>query len=193
MRSSERAHHRQRGFAYMWILFFVAMLGVGLVVAGESWSLRTRREREQQLLAIGGEFRQALRGYHRAQFGGAARQYPADLEDLLRDNRFPGIQRHLRRVYRDPMTGRAEWGVVRRAGRIVGLYSLSQDRPLKQAGFEPEYAAFAGAEKYSDWVFTYPVAGVDPDGELPDDGSGVPPPVTPSTDGDAINGTEAAR
>jgi type II secretory pathway pseudopilin PulG len=174
------------------MLFLVAMLGVGLAIAGESWSLGARRDRERQLLAIGEEFRQALRGYHRAQLGGAARQYPADLEDLLRDNRFPGIHRHLRRVYRDPMTGKTEWGLVRRGGRIVGVYSLSQDKPLKQEGFEPQHAAFAGAEKYSDWVFTYPVAGVDPEAELPDDGSGVAPPVTPQAN-DGTSGMEASR
>ena len=175
------SNYRARGFAYVWMLFFVAMLGVGLAVAGESWSLGARRDREQQLLTIGDEFRQALRGYHRAQFGGAARQYPADLEDLLRDNRFPGIHRHLRRVYRDPMTGKAEWGLVRRGGRIVGIHSLSQEKPLRQAGFDPEHASFAGAEKYSDWVFTYPLAGVDPEAELPMDETGVAPPVVPET------------
>jgi len=187
------SNYHARGSAYLWMLFFVAMLGVGLAVAGETWSLGARREREQQLLAIGEEFRQALRSYRRAQFGGAARQYPADLEDLLRDNRFPGIQRHLRRIYRDPMTGKAEWGLVRRGGRIVGVYSLSQDKPLKQHGFEPEHGGFAGAEKYSDWVFTYPVAGVDPEAELPDDGTGAAPPLESPAVGTPGPGMETNR
>lgn len=62
----------------------------------------------------------------------------------------------MRRIYSDPVTGKAEWGLVVVAGRVVGVHSLSQDMPIKVANFEPAEAAFAGKEKYSEWVFTYP-------------------------------------
>lgn len=42
------------------------------------------------------------------------------------------------------MTGKAEWGLVVVAGRVVGVHSLSQDMPIKVANFEPAEAAFAG-------------------------------------------------
>ena len=82
------------------------------------------------------------------------RGYPARLEDLLKDERFPGIRRHLRKVFVDPMTGKAEWGLVQVSGRIVGIHSLSTVAPIKQAGFEGDEQAFTGAQSYAEWIFS---------------------------------------
>jgi hypothetical protein len=42
------------------------------------------------------------------------------------------MQRYLRRIYRDPMTSKTEWGLVQSVdGRIMGVHSLSKDKPLK--------------------------------------------------------------
>jgi type II secretory pathway pseudopilin PulG len=155
MRSFE-CPRRESGFTYLWTLMAVAMLGVGLATAAEIHSIATRREQERELIFIGHQFRAALRSYNHAQLRAGRREYPANLEELLKDNRFPGIRRHLRRIYKDPITGESEWGVVLVAGRIVGVHSLSQEHPLKQDGFEPDDAAFRGQERYSDWIFTYP-------------------------------------
>lgn len=81
------------------------------------------------------------------------RGYPASLDELLKDERFPGIRRHLRKVFVDPMTGKAEWGLVQVSGRIVGIHSLSAAVPIKQAGFEGDEQTFTGAQSYSEWVF----------------------------------------
>lgn len=81
------------------------------------------------------------------------RGYPGSLEELLKDERFPGVRRHLRKVFVDPMTGKAEWGLVKVSGRIVGIHSLSTAVPIKQAGFEGEEQAFTGAQSYTEWVF----------------------------------------
>jgi len=136
----------------------VAMLGVGLAIAGESYAIAAQRDREQELLFIGAQFRAALRSYRQAQIRGGVREYPATLEDLLKDNRFPGTRRHLRRLYRDPMTGTTQWGVVRVAGRIVGVHSLSERAPLKHAGFDIDDAELEGADTYADWIFMTAVA-----------------------------------
>ncbi len=146
---------RQRGFNYLWMLMTVALLGVGLAIAGESYSLAARRDRERELLFIGAQFREALRSYHQAQMRAGQREYPASLDALLADDRFAGVKRHLRRVYVDPMTGKSEWGLVRIAGRIVGVHSLSEQAPLKQANFDLADAAFEGSTRYSDWVFRH--------------------------------------
>ncbi|WP_431112938.1 type II secretion system protein [Variovorax paradoxus] len=81
------------------------------------------------------------------------RGYPGSLDELLRDERFPGIRRHLRKIFVDPMTGKAEWGLVQVAGRIVGVHSLSTAVPIKQAGFDGDDHSFAGAQSYAGWVF----------------------------------------
>src|SRR5262249_9242669 len=104
MRSGSRA----RGFTYLAMLAAVAVIGIGLAAAGEVWSQARQREREQELLFAGNQFRQAIALYERRTPGGA-RRYPEKLADLLLDKRYPVVQRYLRRIYADPMTGKAEW------------------------------------------------------------------------------------
>lgn len=144
-----------RGFAYLWLLFTVAFLGLGLVIAAEVNSVAVQRDKEAELLSIGHQFREALRRYNARQ-AGPGQQYPATLDELLQDPRTPGVTRHLRQVFVDPMTGRAEWGLLRVGGRIVGVHSLSEAEPIKQAGFDDDDQLFAQSKRYRDWVFTHP-------------------------------------
>lgn len=150
------APNRCGGFAYLWVLFLVAIMGVGLTVAVEVDSVSAQRERERELLAIGRQFRTAIGRYYETQLVAGKREYPVNLEDLLRDNRAPGIKRHLRKIFVDPMTGDAQWGLIRAGGRIVGVHSLSDRIPIKQEGFEPEDSNFRDKKRISEWVFTYP-------------------------------------
>jgi len=87
---------------------------------------------------------------------GGLKQYPKKLEELLRDNRYPGVQRYLRKLYVDPLTAKKEWGLVETPGiGITGVYSLSDVSPIKSANFPELYKSFGGAKKYSDWKFVY--------------------------------------
>lgn len=147
---------RQQGFSYLWLLFLIALMGFGLGAAMEVEALLAQRDQERALLEIGREFRAALRRYQENSPAGRPREYPATIEQLLQDDRHPGIRRYLRRLYPDPLTGKAEWGEVRVAGRIVGIHSLSSRVPIRQDGFDPDDAAFKGARRYRDWVFTWP-------------------------------------
>ena len=149
----------RNGYAFLFTLLLVALLSVSLLLAGEVYSTLARRERERALLQVGQEFRLALQRYQVGRGGVAGGQYPAQLQDLVLDPRYPGTVRHLRRIYADPITGTTEWGLVLQRGRLVGLHSLSLLPPIKQDGFEPDDVAFKGARSYRAWVFTYPVAG----------------------------------
>src|SRR5574340_293711 len=123
------------GFTYIGVLVLVAMAGIALAVTGQVWRTLLKREKEQELLFIGHEFRIALQRYAQHAPGGTA-PAPLQLEDLLKDPRAPGIQRYLRKIYVDPMTGRAEWGLLTGPdGEIYGVHSLSDDKPLKQGNF----------------------------------------------------------
>lgn len=146
----------ERGFAYLWVLLLVAFMGISLTAIVQVDATLAQRDKERELLAIGRQFRQALGRYHAIKAQGGRQEYPQSLDDLLRDPRAPGTVRHLRRVFVDPMTGKPEWGLVRVAGRIVGVYSLSSGVPIKQDGFEAEDAGLRGKQAYSDWAFTYP-------------------------------------
>jgi type II secretory pathway pseudopilin PulG len=140
------------GFTYLGVLLLVALMGVSLTVVSQLWQTKQKRDKEDELLFIGDQFRRAIGYYYASTPGGVAR-YPTRLEDLLRDPRFPGVRRYLRRVYRDPMTGTAEWGLEKAGDSIVGVHSLSEDEPLKKAGFGLADRSFEGTSRYSEWVF----------------------------------------
>jgi type II secretory pathway pseudopilin PulG len=143
---------RSRGFTYLTVLFIVAVLMGGLALVGEVWETVAKREKEADLLFVGNEYRKAIQRY---VLKGQA-QYPRTLEDLLKDPRQPSTQRYLRKLYPDPMTGKNEWGLVKGPdGGIGGVYSLSEDKPLKVGGFKLRDASLEGAQKYSDWKFSY--------------------------------------
>lgn len=84
------------------------------------------------------------------------KQYPNKLTDLLSDNRFPTIQRHLRQVYIDPISGTDKWGlVITASGGISGVFSPSHGSPIKRAEFAEKDEQFLGKNRYSDWRFIY--------------------------------------
>jgi type II secretory pathway pseudopilin PulG len=145
---------RCKGFTYLGLLFALALAGVALALAGVMWHTSARRAQEQQLLFAGGAIRDAIVRYHRRSPGGI-REYPRNLQDLVEDRRYITVERHLRRIYEDPLTGKRDWGVItNEQGRIVGIYSKSREAPLKRDNFPPRFAAFAGASLYSDWRFS---------------------------------------
>jgi type II secretory pathway pseudopilin PulG len=142
------------------MLLAVAVIGIGLAAVGEVWSAASQRSRERELIFIGHEFRGAIERYYEQTPGGIKR-FPIKLEDLLEDNRYPMVRRHLRKLYRDPMTGKAQWGLVKAPdGGVQGVYSLSDERPIKQSGFEPADQGLQGAPTLSGWRFVYEPATV---------------------------------
>lgn len=143
------------GFTYFGLLAVIAAMGVALAGVGEVWHAAQKREKEQELLFIGNQFREALNGYYE-NTPGQERRYPSKLEDLLKDPRYPSIQRYLRKIYRDPLTGDTTWGVLKGPdGEIYGVFSLSGDEPSKKHNFSLVDKSFEGKTKYADWVFMH--------------------------------------
>ena len=143
------------GFTYLGLLFIVAIMGLVMALAAQVWETNVRREKERELLFVGNQIRQAIGSYY-AEMPDGVKRYPQRLEDLLQDNRFPSVKRHLRRLYRDPVTGSAEWGLVSSGeGGIQGIYSVSSLAPLKQAGFDTADMGFENKLHYSEWKFVY--------------------------------------
>ncbi len=139
------------GFTYIGLLIAVVILGLGLSAIGTVWRTEAQREREQELLFVGRQYREAIASYY-AQGG----QYPRELDDLLEDKRWPEPRHHLRRLYSDPMTGVADWHILRSTDAgVAGISSSSAQPPIKKAGFLPEEAGFADAKCYCDWQFLF--------------------------------------
>lgn len=131
-------------------VFLTTLVSASLV---QSHQIAAQREKEQQLLFAGQQYRRAIASYYATVAPGSARSFPASLEDLLNDNRFPTPVHHLRRLYPDPFTGKTDWQLVREGDRIVGIHSADPREPLKKTGFPRSLSHFENSASYSDWVF----------------------------------------
>jgi hypothetical protein len=144
-----------RGFTYIAVLVMIVIMGIMLGAAGQSWQMIMRREREEELLFRGQQIKAAIERWNKPAPGRAQTRQLSDLKDLLKDPASAGAVRYLRRLYTDPITGK-EWNVVREPARgIVGVFSSSDEEPLKKANFPVGLEAFEGKTKYSDWKFGY--------------------------------------
>jgi len=141
----------QRGFTYLALLFVLALMGAGLALAGVVWHTAQTREKERELLYVGNQYKKAIERYFQQ-----GKTYPRELAQLLRDQRTPDVRRYLRKLYRDPITNTNEWGLVKTPdGAIAGIFSVSEQKPMKTGNFPLAYAEFEGKAKYSDWKFVY--------------------------------------
>jgi hypothetical protein len=139
--------------AYVLLLLAVAVTSAAAATAVQLGAAASRREAEIHLLAIGADFERALQSYAGVAKGaaGSAGRGPRTLEDLLLDPRSPGVHRHLRQVYADPLTGKKEWGLIRdNLGSITGVYSLAPGRPIRQG---PATGTPGEVQTYQEWVF----------------------------------------
>ncbi|QEM69412.1 type II secretion system protein [Geobacter sp. FeAm09] len=153
----------QKGFTFLAALMIVVIMGIMLGLMGQPWKTIMKREREKELLFRGLQIRNAIGSWNMSK----AKVTPLnDLKDLLQDPRDLQKKRHLRQLYKDPMTGK-EWAIIKDktgAKGIIGVASTSEDVPLKNSF--AEYSGldgFIGKKKYSDWRFVY---GTDPGAEL---------------------------
>jgi type II secretory pathway pseudopilin PulG len=143
---------RQDGFTYVGLLFVVAFMGLLLASAGQVWHTAAQRDKEEELLFVGQQFRDAIASY-RAATPGQPKHGPKRLEELLDDKRGTINLRHLRRIFVEPMTGTRDWGLIKNGDEIAGVYSQSDGKPYRSANFPPGFDTFAGAKTYRDWRF----------------------------------------
>ncbi|MFP8835448.1 type II secretion system protein [Hydrogenophaga sp. XSHU_21] len=134
--------------AYLLMLAVLSATAAVVAHALHTGSSLARRDAESALLVMGQDFEAAL-----ASHGGR----PRNLQDLLRDPRFPGTKRHLRRIPLDPLTGKPDWGLMcDNQGGIVSVFSRSRGQPVRQAGFSAPWTRFNGARTYRNWAFGAP-------------------------------------
>lgn len=179
---------RSAGFTYIALLAAIVIIGIMLSATGKYWSAVLQRDREEELLFRGEQYVIAIRKYTTAVAGRT--QYPASLDDLLKDGRTATMKRHLRRKFKDPMTGE-DFILLRQKGTrfIVGVRSRSDKEPFRKSNFPsrgiPEldtmYKTFEGKAKYSEWKFVFMPQGQAPVQTIP----GQPPvpqaPQVPQT------------
>jgi type II secretory pathway pseudopilin PulG len=179
-----------RGFAYIALLVAIVIIGISLGAAGKYWSNVVLRDKEEELIFRGDQYRRAIELYYKAV--PTAPQYPNSIDDLLMDDRSETRKRHLRQRYKDPISGE-DFVEIRNTvtRRIIGVNSPSDKQPLKQANFPDIYGNiqsfpragfptdgndFIGKSKYSEWLFVSSIPEV-----VPGAATGLPPfrPIFP--------------
>ena len=148
--------HNKNGFTYIIVLLAVVLIGISLMVAGRYWSFIDKKDKEEELLFRGEQYLRAIDAYFKGAHGGA-NLYPQKLEDLIKDPRSLSPKRYIRRLYKDPITGEADWLPIieKKSGRIKGLKSRSDAAPVKEDGFPKIYKSFKGKASYSEWEFIH--------------------------------------
>lgn len=142
----------ERGFTYIALLVAIVIIGISLGSAARSWQNISLRDKEEELLFRGDQYRLALERYSHAIPGKV--QYPENLDDLLNDDRTPAGRRFLRQKFKDPISGEDFMEIRDPATkRIIGVNSPSEKEPLKKSNFPEPYKDFEQKGTYREWTF----------------------------------------
>ncbi len=112
---------REGGYALLFVLFLLAVLGVMLAKALPQIAMQSQRVREERLIYRGEQYKRAIQLYFRKH-----KKYPSSIDDLEETNG----ERFLRRRYKDPITGKDEWRLVHMGsdGRFTDSLIYDQEK-----------------------------------------------------------------
>lgn len=122
----------QQGYTYLLMLFVVALFGYGLALLGETWRAIGQRELRLETEFVLESYTRALASYRTATPDGASYR-PRRLEELIEDTRTGVKRRHLRRLYRNPMSGKFDWLLRTDALGVVAVCLPTREDQCSQA------------------------------------------------------------
>jgi type II secretory pathway pseudopilin PulG len=93
------------------VMLLVTLMMIGLTLEAPRIAQQVKREKEEEMIHRGNEYKNAIRKYFR-KFG----QYPVSVDQLVNTNNM----RFLRKRYQDPFTGKDDWRVWH-----VGEYQIN--------------------------------------------------------------------
>lgn len=138
----------KKGFTLVGLAVIIAIMGIVLATVAKVHSTIVKRDMEEELLFRGDEIKDAIDSYFK--YGNT---YPRNFDELLKDPRGVSSRKHIRKLYKDPITN-GEWDIIKdKVGRVLGVRSKSDKEPLKKGNFPEEYKAFEEKTKYSEWEF----------------------------------------
>ncbi|HEX8961341.1 MAG TPA: type II secretion system protein [Geobacteraceae bacterium] len=146
------------GFTLVAAMVAVVIIGIMLGAASQTWQTMLKRDREEELLFRGTQYRDAIAQWYKPRPGQPPTQQTRplkDLKDLLEDPNSLETVRYLRRLYKDPITNGDFEPILGPTQEIIGVKSASQDPPLKRGNFPDDLKDFGEKDKYSDWQFNY--------------------------------------
>jgi type II secretory pathway pseudopilin PulG len=89
------------GYVLIMLMFVVAAMGIGLLVAVPVWQTQIRRENEEELIFRGKQYVEAVRIFQIKKPG----TFPRTIEEMVEE-------KCLRRPYRDPMNPDGDWNII---------------------------------------------------------------------------------
>jgi len=160
----------EAGYSLVALLAAVAVMMIMLAAAVPSWRYVMRNDREEELIARGGEIADAVARYQKRN-GNAL---PPSLEALVKG-------KYLRRAYKDPMTKNGQWRFIRPGdalggavpvpggpGRSTVTTTTTTTRPsafsqpgqaiggflgVASTSTERSLRVFNGRTRYNEWMF----------------------------------------
>ncbi|KQW99771.1 hypothetical protein ASC84_19980 [Acinetobacter sp. Root1280] len=141
------------GFSTVWMLVVIFILTFVIGSWANNYINILRFNKEKELIRIGLDYKKAIRSYYNNSPGGSM-SYPHSLTDLTRDLRYNDKTiRYLRKVEIDPISGKKFRLVLNKDNQIIGVYSESKQRPLKQDNFPRELYNLFHKNSYDEWIF----------------------------------------
>ena len=105
-----RRDARESGFAILLVFALAAVIAISLYYELPRVMFERTRQREQLLIDRGEQYSLAVRRFY-VKFG----RWPAKMDDLENTNNI----RCLRRQFKDPMTGEADWRIIHEAAGVL--------------------------------------------------------------------------
>jgi type II secretory pathway pseudopilin PulG len=99
-----RRKHSESGFTILAVIVAVTLLLIVLAAAAPRMGTQIKRDREEELIHRAHQYDRAIQLFYR-KFG----RFPNSLDELMNTNNL----RFLRRKYKDPITGKDEWRLIR--------------------------------------------------------------------------------
>ena len=162
----------ESGYILLVLALFTALIAIGLMQAIPGVLVQSQREREEELIFRGEQYRRAVQNYVR-KFG----RYPGSLDDLEDTN---GV-RFLRRRYRDPITGEDEWRLIHIGPGGTFPDAKTASTPPTQLGGQPGVTGLAPSAASSE-----PRGFAPQPSQFEAAGSGFGQPATPPQAGTAV-------
>jgi hypothetical protein len=116
-----RGNGQESGFALLMVFVLAAIIAVSLYFEVPRIMFERTREREQLLIDRGEQYSLAVRRFY-VKFG----RWPVSMDELENTNNI----RFLRRQYKDPMTGKADWRIIHETAGVLTDSLVHPANPL---------------------------------------------------------------
>lgn len=139
-----RGNRGEAGSFLVVIMVTVAISSIALGAVAQAWSVRLRRDKEEELIFRAQQYVKAILAY-RKEHGG---QFPTNLEDLFKPG--PRQLRYIRRLYKDPLARDGRWGLLYLVpgGRaIVDVVVAQQAQQQKESQWGGDWETAGDAPK----------------------------------------------